>query len=371
VGFFAVASASGAEAKPSIERCHLNVWTLGGLFGYRVCCFDVGLKVRAGERPLKSLRVGLPFSTPESSNRALESLKGRMEDPTVAGLIFAREEASARSGFVALREGEVPLLDIDRPHCEMAERPRAKHFSLWTLALTDELAAGEAGYMRVRFHIQSPGRLWLWQRSLLAKNRAIVDCRVSDEREAQSVEDTSEFTHHLLPLGSLNAFVIAPAAFAPSVITPEPNYVRALEGTSWEDYLGRKTDIPRNEKFLIYHWRKDEETTAVAPFRAFLQLERRRSLLPSWSDLMPVLLALALAIALLDVDFRDGIGDLLGSVVDFVFSGYNIAYGLGGVIALLLFFFALWDRLRLFTSRLRGGGARIDRLVYSMRMDDG
>lgn len=371
MGFFAVAPAGGVEAKPAIERCHLNVWTLGGLFGYRVCCFDVGLKLRAGDSPLKAFRVGLPFSTPDSTDRALESLRSRMEDRTIAGLIFAREDASPGSGLVGLREGPVPLLDIDRANCEMAAMPRAKHFSLWTLALTDELPPGEAGYLRVRFHIQSPGRLWLWQRSLFARNRAIVDCRVNDEREAQSVEDAAEFTRHLLPLESLNAFVIAPAAFVPAAITPEPSYMRALEGASWEGYLGRRTDIPRNEKFLIYHWRRDGPTTATDPFRAFLQLERRRSLLPSWSDFMPALLALALAIALLNVDFRDQIGDVFGSFFDFLFSGFNIAYGLGGAIVFALFLFAAWDRLMQVTSQMRGGGARIDRIVYSLRVDNG
>jgi hypothetical protein len=194
---------------------------------------------------------------------------------------------------------------------------------------------------------------------------------VNDEREAQSVDDASEFIHHLLPLESLNAFVIAPAAFVPSVITPEPSYVRALEGTSWEGYLGRKTDIPRNEKFLIYHWKKDGPTTAADPFRAFLQLEQRRSPLPSWSDLMPVLLALALAIALLDVDFRDQVGDVLNSFVDFLFSGFNLAFGLGGLLAFAVFLFAVWDRLRQVANWLRGSGARIDKAVYSLRVDDG
>ena len=364
MGFFGVAAAIGDESVPSVRRCHLNIWTLGGLLGYRVSCFDVGLHLRADQGPIGALRIGLPVSTPSSPDSALESLKTRMENPTVASLIFARENAT-RDGSVALDEGMVPLLDIDRPHCEMAEKPRGKHFSLWTLRLVDPVPEGQSGYLRVRFHVQRPGRLWIWQRSLLARNRAIVDCRVNDEREAQSVVDISEFTRHLLPLEALNAFVIAPAIFTHPVITPEPEYVRGLEGSIWEGYLGRRTDLRREQKFLIYHWRNEEDTTAEYPFRAFLQLERRRSLLPSWSDLMPVLIALVLAAIFFDVQLRNL--DWAGDALDFLTSGFPLAPGLGGLIVFVLLLLAARDRLREAVAALRGIGGRVDRFVYSLR----
>lgn len=366
MGFFAVASSDGNEA-PVVNRCHLNIWTLGGLLGYRVCYLDVGLQLTAGEEPLRTFRLGLPVCTPPEVGLALESLSRRMEDPTVAGLIFAREDP-VHNGEITLRDGPVPLLDIDRSRCEMAERPRAKHFSLWTLRLTNDLPAGDSGYLRVRFHVHGGGRMWIWQRSLLARNRAIVDCRVNDEREALAVVDGSEFTGRMLPLEDLNVFVIAPAAFTPSVTTPEPRYVRPLEGRIWEEYLGRRTDLGRDEKFLIYHWHNNRPTTRQDPFRAFLQLERRRSLLPSWSDLMPVLLALLLAIVLLDVSFRDF--GWAADVGGFLAGGFPLVAGLGGLLALFMFFAHTRDRLREFVTWLRSVGRRLDKYVYSMRISD-
>lgn len=86
---------------------------------------------------------------------------------------------------------------------------------------------------------------------------------------------------------------------------------------------------------------------------------------------MPVLLALALAIALLDVDFRNQVGDVCGSFIDFLFSGFNIAFGFGGLLVFALLLFAVWDRLRQMADWLRGSGARLDKAVYSLRVDDG
>jgi hypothetical protein len=366
VGFFGVAAIGDSEAPAAIRHCHLNLWTLGGLFGYRVCYLDVGLHLVAGAQPLQQFRLGLPVCTPEAPDQAIDSLKGRVENPTVASLIFARKDA-VEGGSVLIGDERVELVDIDRTQCSLAATPRTKDFSLWTVGLVTPLQPNQSGYLRIRFHIQGSGRLWLWGRSLLARNRAIVDLRVSDEREARTVPDGSEFISKLLPLDELNAFVIAPAAFAPAVTTPEAEYVRALEGQIWEKYLGRRTDLRRDQKFLIHHWRVTSPTTADHPFRAFLLLERRRSLLPSWSDLMPVLLAFALALALLDVEFRRL--DWVGSVLHFLTAGIHLPITAVAIVAFIGVMVKAWNKLRDLSARMRRTARRIDQSLYSMKID--
>lgn len=367
MGFFGVATAGGSDAPPAIKHCHLNLWTLGGLWGYRVCFLDVGLHLVAGDEPLDEFRLGLPVCTPNSPDQALDTLKGRMENPKVASLIFAREDA-VQNGSVSIGEESVRLVDIDRTRCSLAEKPRTKDFSLWTLALVSPLQPKEAGYVRVRFHIRGAGRLWLWERSFFARNRAIVDLRVSDEREARSVPDASEFISKLLPLDELNAFAIAPAAFASTVTTPDAEYVRALEGKMWEGYLGRRTDLRSNQKFLIYHWRERGRTTPDNPFRSFLLLDRRRSILPSWSDLMPVLLALTLAVVLLHVEFRSF--EWVDAVLRFFTSGVHIAFTLLALVVIVGLLLKTWKYVRGLTEWLRRTARWIDQFIYSLKVDN-
>jgi len=367
MGFFGVAAVGAVDHAPTIDGCHLNLWTLGGLTGYRVCCLDVGLAITAKGHTVSKMQVGIPAVTPDSPRRAIEPLAHHMRDPAIANLIFAREDALVADELL-IAGRPFKILDLDRPECSMAEHPRDKHFSLWTLQLAKDLGSEESGYLRFRFHIRRPGRLWVWQRSLLARNRAIADLRVCDEREAHSVNDISGFTGHLLPLGSLDSFVIAPASFSPSTTTPEPSYVRGLEGRVWEKYLGRKTDLGRNEKFLVHRWKaKKLPVTGKSPFRGFLQLERRRSLMPSWSDLMPVILALSLAAALFNIKWRDlsWIKVGLGAASTFLFSGLPSFSGLYAVLAFVLFGIAVRQGLLNLFRSMSDVGGRIDRWVYS------
>lgn len=372
MGFFGVASADEANSDLSIDHCHLNLWTLGGLTGYRVCCLDVGLAISAGERSVKRIRLGIPAATVDANHLALKSLCREMQDPTIAGLIFAREDV-LHHGMLNISGRDYRVLDLDRPACEMAKQPRDKYFSLWTLTLADALEACDQGYLRVRFHIRRPGRLWVWHRSLLARNRAIADLRVNDEREALAVKESSEFTSHLLPLGTLDSFVIAPALFTPSVTTPKPSYVRGLEGRIWEGYLGRRTDLKRNQKFLVHRWRApNEPVTPEKPFRGFLNLERRRSLLPSWSDLMPVILALILVAVLFDVHWNNlhwG-SDAAEAIGRFLFAGLPSPSGIYAVALLLVFYFAFRDALGRAATGLRGFSGRVDYWVYSFNLRD-
>ena len=369
MGFFGVASVGEPASAPIAEHCHLNLWVLGGLLGYRVCYLDVGLALRAGEEPVKEIKVGVPAATDEKPKRAIDSLAGQLADPVIAGLIFARRDVLHDGRLEVTRGEQLQILDIDRPNCKLAEQPRHRFFSLWTLRLNEALGAGESGYLRVRFRIRSPGRLWVWQRSLLSRNRAIADLRVNDERESRSVTDISAFSSNLLPLRSLDSFIIAPAIFNPAVTTPEPSYVRGLEGRVWERYLGRRTDLRRNQKFLVHRWEADPApVSSEKPFRGFLQLERRRSLLPSWSDLMPVIIALIAADLLFDLRGRslDWAEDAITWLGDFLFNEFPKPSGAYVVIGVVLAMLAFGGRLRTLIRNLRGIGGRLDDRIYSL-----
>jgi hypothetical protein len=369
MGFFGVASVGEPASAPTIEHCHLNLWVLGGLLGYRVCYLDVGLAMQAGEAPVKEIKVGVPAATDEAPGRAIDSLARELADPVIAGLIFARRDVLHDGRLKVTPREQMRILDIDRPNCKLAEQPRHPFFSLWTLQLNEPLPMGESGYLRVRFRIRNPGRLWVWQRSLLSRNRAIADLRVNDERESRSVTDISAFSSNLLSLRSLNSFVIAPAIFNPAVTTPEPSYVRGLEGRVWEPYLGRRTDMRRNQKFLVHRWEAAPvPVSSEEPFRGFLQLERRRSLLPSWSDLMPVIIALVAADLLFDLRGRSlhWAEDAISSLGEFLFSGFPAPSGAYVAIVVVLAMLAFAGQLRTLIRNLRGIGGRLDDWIYSV-----
>lgn len=130
-------------------------------------------------------------------------------------------------------------------------------------------------YLRLRFAVANPGQVWIWKRSLLARNGALVDIRVSELRETVTVPDWMAFQDDIVPIKRLNCFVIAPAFLQARAISPQTQYMRLLEGRVWERYLGRPAEWFDRRRLIIYHWQvaKENETVAPAnPFRAFLDL---------------------------------------------------------------------------------------------------
>ena len=72
----------------------------------------------------------------------------------------------------------------------------------------------------------------------------------------------------------MNSFVIVPARFKAGRVNPEPKYVRILESHAWQVYLRRSLGLG-DEAFVITYW-TTEDITNVKPFRAFIEIERRR-----------------------------------------------------------------------------------------------
>jgi len=365
VGFFAVAP---LQDDPDFDliALHLNLWVLGGLFGYRAVYLDVGLRLRPNEEQLGRFRLGLPIGTRDDS---LVSLRDVMTDPVVASLIFARENVIVGDHQLNLDGQRIPLLRLDSANSMREARGNHHDFSIWTIALAEPLEIGAEGYVRLRFKIKSLGRLWLWHRSLAARTAATADIRVADEREAQTVQYTETLTSRMVQADRIDAFIIAPEVFQPRLTSPDPAYVRLLEGRVWEKYLHRATDIFRNEKFLVYRWRENNVSSGN-PFRGLVQMSRERSLLPRMSELMPALIALVLAGFVFDLDFRDlsWIESAAGDVLAFVFGGIGkTVVSLLGLTVVIGAVYLLRNLIRDLRRSFGGVLGRIDEWVYSRR----
>lgn len=241
MAFFAVIREK-SEDSFTIAECHINLWSLGGILGHRV---------------LLGCSPALPFGTRDD---AITDLRDRILDQSSGRLIFAGpvrvDGDTIDYGKGPLRLGRVILGDTKR-----VEARSGKDHSVWTVRFAPALKTGERMYLRLRFAVANPGQIWIWKRSLLARNGALVDIRVSELRETVTVPDWMAFQDHIQA----------------RAINPQTQYIRLLEGRVWERYLGRPAEWFDRRRLIIYHWQVAKENESVAPanpFRAFLDLSR-------------------------------------------------------------------------------------------------
>ena len=155
-----------------------------------------------------------------------------------------------------------------------------KDFTLWNIELSNKVEADEEVYVRIRFEVDNKGRTWIWKRWLLGAYGAIVDMRVSEVREAVGVPQWDGLKDRIVPIDTLNLFVIAPSTLQVAAINPTPRYIRMLEGKAWVPYIGRAPDLFRTGKLIVYYWRHRSEDqdgrkiTPESPFRVFMDLNR-------------------------------------------------------------------------------------------------
>lgn len=374
MGFFGVATSPGADGVPKIQRCHINLWTLGGLFGHRCSYFDVGLLIKAPKDGLRSLQIGVPFETSEDPTLALECLRHPMLNPVVSGLIFANDEV-LNSADKTLKFGDekTQVVGVDVPQCQLEQDPKDRTFSLWNIHLAPALKGRESGYVRIRFLIQRTGRMWRWQKSLFSKSGGLLDLRLYDERESVTVKNSDGFVSRAVPVKDLNAFSIMPAKFNATITTPEAVYVRALEGKVWRPYLKRRTNLGRQDKYLIYRWLAEDRLSIKSPVRIFQQFQRESSPWPSGRDFVLLLLAFALATLVFDIEFNsfDWVSDSLKGVSTFVTSGSPSAIGLYVLLSAAVLFAAVAKLSRKVGQFARGLRSRVDEFVYSLFIDNG
>lgn len=300
MGFFAVLR-NPDDPNFEVIHCHLNLWSLGGLLSHRRFLWDVGLRLRADENTnLSRLQLAIPFST---RGNGIDDLQAEVLNPQIAQLIFGGpvDVAGTTISYEALNPVNVVRAPKTQASLDMARSHLG--FSIWNLQFTPAIVAGSESYVRVRFEVRHLGRTWIWKRSGLAKNGALIDLRIAEIRETWDVPDADVLQDQIVPIQNLFLFVIAPTSLQLRATSPPLRYMRLLEGRAWEPYVGHATDIRRSGKLMVYYWRynandQNPPIDSIKPFRAFLDLSQEFGM-TSWRDHLRTFLLLLIAIPIL------------------------------------------------------------------------
>lgn len=284
MGFFTILAAR-AQPNFTVHKFDVNLWLLPGLFGRTVTYCDVGIKLSVPE-PVRAddlkLTIGMPFRTAQQSPTDLIPI---IETNRNANLVFGNgAEAPKRNGGVNTlstyddEDGKfspITLLPCDGNVSELRSSGASESaYTTYTVVPRANLEVGAYYYLRVRFKIADLGQVWLWQRSGARRSFAIADLRANEFRDTPSLQ-TPPYWAGAVPLAKVNFFLVMTAKLKEQRRSPEPRYLRPLETHSWEEYLGRRLTTRQDDSFLIYYWRK-EDVTELSPFRAFLEVEKRR-----------------------------------------------------------------------------------------------
>jgi hypothetical protein len=375
VGSFAVLRHTD-EPEFTVDACHLNLWSLAGLFGRRVFLWDVGLTLEAaagGEKEVKKIDLLLPFVTEPD---AFKDLSKEILDQNVARLVFGKSvTADVNTRMVTYpADANRPSLKVEPifkatldDDFQKDKWLRRANLSLWTIEFASPLKHGQKSYVRIRFRMRTQGRTWLWMRS---KRVALIDVRVADIREiVVPLEAGSKLEAvglRSVPLSRLNVFVIVPGYLLFRATSPATHYVRLFEGRVWEPYLGgRAVSLWKQEKLMIYQWRFPDESkpaevkpaageggaapraptiNTTDPFRAFLIVGGEQGLRTFLNALLAAALALAGAFILLHPEYvKAGYEWAVETAAGY---GYHIPVGGALVLAVLSLIFKYFGPAR-------------------------
>lgn len=323
MGYFAVLSDKPSDI--TVVRCHLNLWVLPGLLWRRVFYFDAGIGLRFGvgsDTAARTFKLALPFGVEEGGHLDISShllsnsdtamlvfgQKVRVtRDGTAGELRYDNRKTKARkrvvyavhpkqvvtptTGSAAAAEtstttaavgmtGEASLENVDddelyeeeetlkvvRTTLKREESLSSENASMYSVTVPPADADAEV-YIRLRFRVSDAARMWLSRSA-----GSLLDFRVADVREVVAQQAWSELTEQVVPIKKLNAFVIIPSDLQARAASPQPKYVRSLEGSLWEDYLRRRIAFFADNKLFIYYWRASN-IDDKEPFRLFLDLQ--------------------------------------------------------------------------------------------------
>jgi hypothetical protein len=278
MGFFAILR-QGADEPDSfaVNECHVNLWALKGILR-RDFYWDVGLRIRAVNGDFHTFQLAIPSGVPFDG---LTDLSETLLTPRIAEMIFGRPIETYGQKRQINYDGKGPILLSYVPSAEAAldSARSGSDFTLWTLKLANAIHAGTETYIRLRFAVDSIGRVWSWKRFGLSRYGSLVDVRFSDVREAWNVKDGDSLQQRIVPIEKLNFFVVAPSSFHLVETSPPVHYIRILEGRAWEKYLRRRVSLFGKEKLSIYQWRNPKgcPVTTVSPLRVYLDLSAQLS----------------------------------------------------------------------------------------------
>lgn len=278
-----------------VPELHINLWVLPGLLGRHVVYLDVGIHLRADpETPLESFGIVLPAGTTNEVTDLAEVFRHK----DAAQLIFG-ERVDVMAEQLQFVGGEnVPILHISSSSTCKDSRRSSPRFSRWDVRLASPLST--KGYIRLRFRVRTRGHMLLMRGYGMLASRILADLRVTDPRESATVPDGSLYEQTLVTIETLYCYVMLPTRFHSPSASPEMHYIRILEGSTWEPYLGRATYLLRQGKLTVYCWYHLEPVTIDRPFRAFLDVKRDTRILLPYSFLLTIIAIVLTILLVLD-----------------------------------------------------------------------
>lgn len=278
MGFFALTS-RGVAGQIDVLAAHLCLWVLPKRYIGRTFFFDVGLRLHATGSAVRRFRVALPFVAD-----TITDLSAIVLDAQFNPLIFGRpvrvngdrityDATQLEQGNINDRVIAVSVTGSTRDDHGQGD----DGFCTWSVELDNPISANETVYVRFRFPIADPFRIWFSKGWSLAKGSYVVDLRVADVRESVLLGIGRNEVDHIVAIRHLFLFVITPAHFTPQHISPTLHYSRLLEGNVWQPYLASCGRFNRRTKLSIHQWRKIQDhdpVTVTNPFIGYMDVMR-------------------------------------------------------------------------------------------------
>jgi len=305
-----------------VDHCHMNVWSLPGLFGHRPTLVDIGVLFEAvpGPNALKAMEMVIPARVVKQLDLSRE-----VANTHNAQLIFGRHFRSATGSTLTLDgSGTINVVSVAQAKDESKLQRITDDADRELTGLRVELGPVPAGkaYIRVRFVVDGTAGMWRWNKVLFRRAGAIIDFRVHDPREGGHDHNSrARVQGRDKPIPRLDAFFMLSERFQLSAQNPELEYTRTLEGSRWRDYLRRSPGgFFRRERILVHRWKVHESGQAPGvraenPFRGYLQFQRSPALRPI-SDTLVVAAATAVLVFALfrPLSLRTYTNDLVDAV---------------------------------------------------------
>lgn len=303
MGYFAVLKPDDADSAPfAVERCHINLWVLPSLLpGRRLMYFDLGLNITAGDKPVTSIEVLLPFFVEEGFRsdafRACQDLYDTLTQEDTLELIFGEPVTTTASG----QERTLQLASGPKFHPRhidaakvTVEVEQASRSSRCTVPLAAAIPARSSAYVRFRFRVFANRPL------LTAKSPfggVILDFRIADVRESRTRSSEIAIRPRIVPIDVVNFFAMLPAEYQLLSVSPPSQYMRILETRAWGRYLTGTAYRHPSKPMLVYYWRSAkpvscEPVSSDNPFRVFANYDRHlnKAAITFWSILALLLI---------------------------------------------------------------------------------
>ncbi|MFK0249712.1 hypothetical protein ACIQUM_33855 [Amycolatopsis azurea] len=366
MGFFCVLREND-DVDFDVEKLDLNVWVLPGILGRRVMFCDVGLKLKilridpnaVDRRP--RLQLGIPFGA-DDNLRDLTHLF--YDERNVANLVFGNKAPapSPQEGAYHYNDGDetepadLILTPLDLQSSKRQQEAVDKPFSVWRLQVARSVQENSTIYLRCRFRVRKSGRTWSWTKIGQRRSFAIADLRVNEFRDRPDLNPSPDFANDAKPIGQANVLLVTSAKLKAGRVSPQPRYVRVLEGRLWESYIGRRLG-KKGETFVVTFWQRNN-IQADDSFRTFLEVERRRPTASRFAIISSAITISGLALLSPPGQFQNS---LLWTVLS---SGWTIAGGIsvGVVVAFVrlgIMLFSRWPKLVAYFRRLEDRFYRI------------